>query len=208
MAADRARSCAAGRSRSPRRCYRRATFRGGTLTAGETPSHRKSIAVSNLATCIEAGLDRLASYLQQEPWYGRENELVNLFAHRCLIPDLVPPGKIGIEVAVKQLPRPGRKALVRKDLVIWPEADQTVWVKDNPTNDPAVIVEFKVNDERKCARDIDWLCDYTTMFPTVLGYSVCGFVSRAQPRAVKFLRISRGRRPDAWSLAAGKFGQS
>jgi hypothetical protein len=139
---------------------------------------------------IEASLGRLGAFLRDTPWYGRENELVNLFAHQFLASDRVHPAQIGIEVAVKQLEREGGKALVRKDLVVWNSPNETVWVNGHPTNDPAVVIEFKVNDHKKCAPDIQWLVDYTLKYPSVLGYSVCGFLK--DYRGVSFIRISKG----------------
>jgi hypothetical protein len=104
----------------------------------------------------------------------------------------VHPPQLGIEVAVKQLQREGGKALVRKDLVIWNRPNETVWVNGNPVNDPAAVVEFKVNDHKKCAPDLQWLVEYTQKHPNVLGYSVCGFLE--EDRGVSFIRVSNGQR--------------
>ena len=142
---------------------------------------------------LERALDDLGQFLRESDWYGRENELVNLFAHTFLLKDPsngIQASQLGIEVAVKQLHREGGKALVRKDLVIWGEPNQTVWIGATPINNPAVIVEFKANDERKCASDILWLKSFTKKYPEVLGYSVCGFL--AGKRGVSYKRIKRG----------------
>lgn len=141
---------------------------------------------------IEASLARLGAFLRETSWYGRENELVNLFAHQFLASGEVHPAQLGIEVAVKQLRREGGKALVRKDLVIWNRPNETVWVNGTPVNDPAAVVEFKVNDHEKCAPDIQWLTEYTQKYPRVLGYSVCGFLKK--DRGVSFVRVSNGRK--------------
>ena len=58
---------------------------------------------------IETQLQALDQFLKQSTWYGRENELVNLFAHEFLpraVSDSCPLKsltQIGIEVAVRQV---------------------------------------------------------------------------------------------------------
>ncbi|WDT76606.1 MAG: hypothetical protein MPW16_05195 [Candidatus Manganitrophus sp.] len=141
------------------------------------------------AKIVESQLISLGSFLHESEWYGRENELVNLFAHSFLSGN-VKITQIGIEVAVKQLPRFGGKALVRKDLVVWNHPNETLWVRGTPANDPAVIIEFKVNAEKKCAPDLDWLCKYTKVYPHVVGFSVCGHIKHN--RRVTFARVERG----------------
>lgn len=142
---------------------------------------------------LERALDSLGQFLIDSDWYGRENELVNLFAHSFLLKkqsSSLHPSQIGIEVAVKQIQRQGTKALVRKDLVIWRQPNQTVWKDLSPENDPAVVVEFKINDDRKCASDIEWLRLFTNAYPGVVGYSVCGFITKT--RGVSYKRIENG----------------
>jgi hypothetical protein len=144
---------------------------------------------------IESALLDLGRFLRASDWYGRENELVNLFAHSFLAGRSGPKGPIhasqlGIEVAVKQLSRAGGKTLVRKDLVIWRKENQTVWAQRAAANDPAAIVEFKVNDNKKCARDLAWLSNYTELHPSVTGFSVCGFLQEL--RGVSFVSVAKG----------------
>lgn len=144
---------------------------------------------------IEAALLDLGGFLRGSDWYGRENELVDLFAHSFLAGRAGPEGPIrasqlGIEVAVKQLRRAGGKALVRKDLVIWPKPNQTVWADRTAAHDPAAIVEFKVNNSKNCAPDLAWLSNYTKLYPSVVGFSACGFIHEL--RGVSFVRITRG----------------
>jgi len=151
--------------------------------------------MSNWADPIDAALLGLGRFLRSSDWHGRENELVNLFAHSFLAGSRGPTGAIhaaqlGIEVAVKQLDLPGAKNVVRKDLVLWNKPNETVWVKGAATNVPAAVVEFKVNDNRKCTPDLEWLTAYTSLYPSVLGYSVCGFIE--ERRGVSFVRISKG----------------
>lgn len=142
------------------------------------------------ASQIEGALHDLGQFLRSSSWYGRENELVNLFAHSFLIERGVHASRIGIEVAVKQLERTGGKALVRKDLVLWNNPQETVWTDGVASNDPAAVIEFKVNDNRKCRGDVEWLCGYTKLYPSVVGYSVCGFMSGL--RGVSYSRIANG----------------
>jgi len=150
--------------------------------------------MSKWSELLEQALGDLGQFLRESDWYGRENELVNLFAHSFLLMDQsngLQASQLGIEVAVKQLQREEAKALVRKDLVIWRKPNQTVWADESPTNDPAVVIEFKINDARKCAPDIEWLCSFTSIYPEVLGYSVCGFVTGS--RGISYKRIERGK---------------
>ena len=138
---------------------------------------------------VESQLISLGSFLKNSDWYGRENELVNLFVHSFLSAS-IKIAQIGIEVAVKQLPRVGGKALVRKDLVVWNSPNETVWANGEPANDPAVIVEFKVNAADRCARDLDWLGCYTKVYPRVVGFAVCGYIKHN--RCVTYSRVEKG----------------
>lgn len=112
-------------------------------------------------------------------WFGRENEVVNLFAFGHLLPRLaaaqVAPTQLGIEVAVPQIPRadhPRRRPDVRKDLVIWPEPRMTCW--RSPTENrqrPSAVLEWKTRNNtrprrslaaasRAHALDIEWLREF------------------------------------------------
>lgn len=145
---------------------------------------------------IEKALGELNDYLQQTPWYGREGETVNLFVHAFLTKHLGQEGftslsQIGIEVSVKQLAAAKRKKLVRKDLVIWEKEKQTVWDKKRaPVNDPLAILEWKVNSLFLCQGDIEWLKQYTKIYPKVTGYSVCAFLK--DQRGVSYRKIKNG----------------
>ena len=144
---------------------------------------------------IDESLVELDSFLQEGNWFGRENEIINLFAHRFLIKrikvgPLIDPSQIGVEVAVKQVPQVGKKKLVRKDLVLWGEPLQTVWGSGRILNDPAVILEWKINEIKKCAVDIEWLLAYTKLHPQVLGYSICVFMN--DKKDIWFRKIKRG----------------
>ena len=78
-------------------------------------------------------------------WYGKENDYVNLFAHRFLAKRIRPIDRIGIEVAVPQLGGKRRKQAVRKDLVIWKQSGQNTWGKDWKAKAvPQAILEWKV----------------------------------------------------------------
>lgn len=145
--------------------------------------------------CIDGALMDFGQFLRDSDWYGRENELVNLFAHSFLRGRVGPDGPInvaqlGIEVAVKQLDEIKGKEVVRKDLVLWNKPNETVWVDRKPLNQPIAVIEFKVNDDKKCSPDIEWLTAYTRSNPGVLGYSVCGFIR--EHRGVSFMRFSQG----------------
>jgi len=145
---------------------------------------------------IETTLNELNDYLKESNWYGRENEVVNLFAHSFLSKyvgknNFISISQIGIEVAVKQLPSLSGKKLVRKDLVIWGQERQTVWNNNlEPINDPIAILEWKVNSISKCNNDIEWLKKFTKNYPKVAGYSICAFIN--DNRGVNYKKIING----------------
>jgi hypothetical protein len=92
---------------------------------------------------LESSLVWLDAFIKKSFLHGRENEVVNLFAHAFLAKHL-DISRVGIEVSVKQLSGPGRKGLVRKDLVIWGKENGTVWNgKREPVNDPLAVIEWK-----------------------------------------------------------------
>ena len=142
---------------------------------------------------IEKALKNFDNFLKDTNWYGRENEVVNIFAHKFLAEyvgekPLLSLDQLGIEVAVKQLDSEKGKELVRKDLVIWKYGDTSVWnEKGEIINNPLVIIEWKVNDVKKCSYDIGWLGEYTRKYPDVTGYSVCTFM--IGKRGLQFQRI-------------------
>jgi hypothetical protein len=139
---------------------------------------------------IQTALKELDAYLKKSDWHGRENEVVNLFVHAFLAKHLA-MSRVGIEVSVKQLSGPGRKGLVRKDLVIWGKENGTVWNgKREPVNVPFAVLEWKVDDERKCAGDIAWLKKFTKEYPGVTGYSICAFIKGK--RGVCWVKVKRG----------------
>jgi hypothetical protein len=128
---------------------------------------------------IQNAVDQLDAFLKSSPWVGRENEVVNLFAHRFLASVISTDGplrsmrQIGIEVAVRQLAT-AKKQYVRKDLVIWPVEDMTVWTGDGT---PAVIVEWKTNDSEACKQDVAWLRAFCAANPNTLGVSLCATIT-------------------------------
>jgi len=142
---------------------------------------------------IEQALNSFDNFLKNSNWYGRENEVVNIFAHKFLIEfvgkdPLLSLDQIGIEVAVKQLYSEKGKELVRKDLVIWSHGDTSVWNDEGKiANNPLAIIEWKVNDIKKCNYDIKWLSEYTARYPEVVCYSVCAFLK--ENRGLQFQRI-------------------
>jgi hypothetical protein len=145
---------------------------------------------------VEGSLKELRCFLINSRWRGRENEVVNLFAHRFLWSHLgegpfIDPSQIGIEVAVEQIPKAGAKKLVRKDLVLWNKPLETVWGTEKEFNAPAVIMEWKADKIDKCAIDMRWLQAFTRLNPEVLGYSVCALLEKE--RRISFSRVSRGK---------------
>ena len=97
-----------------------------------------------LSTKIYAALKEMELHLHKSEWRGKENDCVNLFAHRFLAKRVRPIDRIGIEVAVPQLSGKGRKQAVRKDLVIWKRSGDTTWCADwRAKAVPMAILEWK-----------------------------------------------------------------
>lgn len=125
-------------------------------------------------------------FLKNSDWHGRENELVNLFAHRFLAEHVSHQGplysmrQVGIEVAVPQVTG-SRKEFVRKDLVIWPKEDMTAWPSGSI---PSVIIEWKRENRRKWDADVVWLKLFRARFPETLCYVACGILKSG--RGVEF----------------------
>lgn len=142
---------------------------------------------------IELALKDFDIYLKESNWYGRENEVVNLFAHKFLNKyigkePLIYLDQIGIEVAVKQIPSEEGKKLVRKDLVIWEAGNTSVWdAKGEIVNIPLAIIEWKVNDISKCDYDINWLRKYKKIYLQIISYSVCAFIK--ENRGIQYTKI-------------------
>ena len=128
---------------------------------------------------IERSLHGLDKFLKESDWKGRENEVVNLFAHDFLAREVKDEGpltsisQVGIEVAVPQVTGSCKK-YVRKDLVIWPRPLMTAWSDDSL---PAVMMEWKRDAPSACIRDIEWLSVFTRRHPQTLGVSVCALLS-------------------------------
>jgi hypothetical protein len=124
---------------------------------------------------IQSAVSQLDQFLKTTSWHGRENEVVNLFAHRFLAQQISATGplrslrQVGIEVAVRQVTGSG-KQYVRKDLVIWPVEDMTAWIGNGT---PSVILEWKVNKPELCCVDVDWLNHFCAAYPDTLGISIC-----------------------------------
>lgn len=138
---------------------------------------------------IEPALREMDAFLRSSDWRGRENEAVNLFAHRFLAARVSPSGplrslrQVGIEVAVPQVVGDGKR-YVRKDLVIWPQEDMTAWVGEGI---PAVVIEWKRGGPEQCAGDVAWLGVFCDRYPGVIGYAA--WVGLAGDRGCGFMRV-------------------
>jgi len=146
--------------------------------------------VANLNTAIARALKDFAIFLGRSGWRGKENDCVNLFAHRFLAKRIRPIDRIGIEVAVPQIGGKRRKQAVRKDLVIWKTSGQTTWGKDWKAKAvPAAILEWKVKRGPAAratisARDRAWLTGYKKRHRGFVG--VCVTVAFGKKPEVKW----------------------
>jgi hypothetical protein len=132
-----------------------------------------------LDTLIRDGLLDLAAFMVEKSWYGREREAVSLYVLGFLILKCDPngplksPTQIGMDVAVVQHPGQGRKKLVCKDLVIWPNAAGNCWDKDRqPTQNPLAILEWKTRTDNVSEYDQKWLVEFSERVPEFTGYAV------------------------------------
>jgi hypothetical protein len=148
-----------------------------------------------MKTVIKNAINKLSNYTNNNQyWKGRENEIVNLFAHDMLFSEinekgpLYHIGQIGIEVSVQQIDS-NKKKLVRKDLIIWPIKNMTVWQNDDEYNVPLVIIEFKINKIIDCQYDKEWLMKYTRN-KTTIGYSIFADIKN---KYIKYWEIENGK---------------
>jgi hypothetical protein len=175
-------------------------------------------AISELDAIVEQSLRSFYEDICSE-WYGRENEMVNLYAWSHLAKHVRPDtilhdlGQIGIEVAVRQLPKEvllkwkpkaGKpKKQVRKDLVIWPSARMSLWKAYVPCNEPLAIMEWKVNhflnrdvhqkNRRDYLLDVHWLRETSARegMGSFIGYAVMVEDTRT-PKALICTRVQAG----------------
>ena len=132
----------------------------------------------SLSTQIHASLKEMEMHLHKSGWRGKENDCVNLFAHRFLAKRVRPIDRIGIEVAVPQLSGKGRKQAVRKDLVIWKRSGDTTWGADWKAKAvPQAILEWKVKRGPAAkptisARDRAWLKAFKSKYRGFIGVCV------------------------------------
>ena len=127
---------------------------------------------------INRSLKEFSSFICDSDWRGKENDCVNLFAHRFLAKRIRPIDRIGIEVAVPQLSGKGRKQAVRKDLVIWKQSGDTTWGADWKAKAvPLAILEWKVKRGPAAkptisARDRAWLKAFKSKYRGFIGVCV------------------------------------
>ena len=131
-----------------------------------------------LSDLIKKSLDENARFFWESGWRGKENDCVNLFAHRFLAKRVRPLDRIGIEVGVPQLGGKGRKQAVRKDLVIWRHGGQTTWDKSWKAKAvPQAILEWKVKRGPNAqpiisSRDRAWLKAFKSKHRGFIGVCV------------------------------------
>jgi hypothetical protein len=131
-----------------------------------------------LSDLIKQSLDENTRFFWKSGWRGKENDCVNLFAHRFLAKRVRPLDRIGIEVAVPQLGGKGRKQAVRKDLVIWGKGGQTTWDATwKAKTVPQAILEWKVKRGPNAqptisSRDRAWLKAFKSKHRGFIGVCV------------------------------------
>lgn len=139
---------------------------------------------SGIKAVVASALRSFETWLLASSWRGKENDCVNLFAHRFLADHVAPDSllrdltQIGIEIGVPQPEGLGIKAAVRKDLVIWAAPAMTAWSTGwIAENYPLAIIEWKVRRKKTSApilslHDVQWLASYSSLRPDFTGFSV------------------------------------
>jgi hypothetical protein len=153
---------------------------------------------------LKGGLLDLAAFIVEKGWYGREREAVSLHVLGFLILKCNPSGplksptQIGMDVAVVQHPGPGRKKLVCKDLVIWPNAAGNCWDKDRqPTQHPLAILEWKTRTDKISGYGQKWLVEFSEGVPGFTGYAVA-LNSVARRTSMTVARVKDGKVNPTW----------
>lgn len=162
---------------------------------------------------LRRSLRTLFGDLSSPSWYGREREIVSLFAFGHLVRlcrksgVLFDPAQIGIEVAVPQINRKsGAKAYVCKDVVIWRSPKMTSWNTEGRRN-LLCVIEFKsinrndakTTERRKKAEhrsDVDWLCRTSKLAAGFVGYAV--LIDQRSRVTLKCARALNGRAAKKW----------
>jgi hypothetical protein len=160
--------------------------------------------ISELDPVIRQSLKSLVEEVFDGAWFGREREVVSLYAFGHLQQHfreghvLNDPTQIVLEAAVPQVAAPGRKRLVCKDLVIWPRALMTCWNEEQePVQRPLAIVEWKVNATSVSRTDVNWLCAFSRWQEDFVGYAVCLDLEQRRFK-LSSTRVYRGEAQAEW----------
>jgi hypothetical protein len=160
------------------------------MGVGRLRGNSARIPVMGIDRDIVRSLREFGVFINQADWRGKENDVVNTFAHRFLAKRVRPLDRIGIEVGVPQLGGKGRKQAVRKDLVIWKRGGQTTWDKNWKAKAvPQAILEWKVKRGLSAkatisARDRAWLTGFKSKHRGFVG--VCVTVAFGKKTEVKW----------------------
>jgi len=138
----------------------------------------------NIQNIVASALGEFEAWLLASSWRGKENDCVNIFAHRFLAAYIAPDSvlydltQIGIEVGVPQPPGVGIKSAVRKDLVIWHQPLTTAWSADWIAETfPLAIIEWKARRKKLSIPvlfpyDLEWLKTYSLRQSDFTGFIV------------------------------------
>jgi hypothetical protein len=138
--------------------------------------------MKTLDDIVSGSLRVFLAFINDQQWYGRENEAVSLYAFGFLQKEctekglLYDPTQIGIEVGAADTPK-SQNSQVRKDLVIWRIPGANRWYPANPRSEPLAIMEWKVwrpemSRRPSCRYDIAWLSQHCRSHPKTVGYAV------------------------------------
>lgn len=177
--------------------------RGRARRAG-TGAERDTAEIDGI---VAASLRDFAVDMFSRPWFGKEHDWVNAYAHgqlarrRSAGGAFYDVGQIGIEVAVGQPPGFTARA-ARRDLVLWPKPLMTCWdARWHAVNHPLMIMEWKVHRPAYSSpglnRELDWLKAYSVWQPSVLAYAV-EIDTRRASSVLRCRRVLAGHEDPTW----------
>ena len=175
------------------------------------PPERVVGYLTRLDEIVRYSLTAFTEKALHEPLTGRrERQAVSQYVLGYLLPSgthnrvLRDPTQVGIEVPVPQVPGPDRKAPVTKDVVFWPKPGMTCWDDEGlPTVPPAAVMEWKFGPGADDAHDVQWLTEYSIVYPRFVGYSVVARPGDRGGRTLACTRVARGIPVVEWLVLPG-----
>ena len=160
--------------------------------------------IFELDLIVRESLESLVDDVFDRPWFGKEREVVSLYAFGHLQRYcreggvLNNPTQIVVEGRVPQIPGSNRKRQVCKDLVIWPKPGMTCWNEEwESVYYPTAIIEWKANVTVVSRYDVEWLSAFSQDLDDFVGYAVCLDLEQRRFK-LSCTRVYRGEAEAGW----------